>query len=163
MSRRTGVGMGYRHSDMNRSLWTASASNILTRLASRLVTGHSPPIQVHQHYGLEFHLILADDSCIRRAYWCAADLRRINTQFERRLERLCSCVFKEGRVLPLSDKVEQCFTVLPPPDIFRPLCDCDTCNAIASLARWIDKDRQVTVHRQIDICCCKCDHAERIY
>ena len=163
MSRRTSVGMGYRHTDMNRSLWTAGASNILARLASRTGTVHSPPIQVHQHYGLEFHPVLVGDSCIRRACWCAADVCRIGTQLERRLEGLCSCVFEEGRVLPLSEKVEQCFRALPAPDPFRPLCDCDTCNAIALLARWIAKDHQATFHRQIVICCCKCDHAERIY
>ena len=163
MSRRTGVGMGYRHSDMNRSLWTASASNILTRLASRLVTGHSPPIQVHQHYGLEFHHVLAGDSCIRRASWCATDVCRISTHLERRLEGPCSCVFEEGRVLPLSDKFEQCFRALPPPDPFSPLCDCDDCNAIAPIARWIAKDSQATHHRQIDIFCCRSDHMEQIY
>jgi len=66
MSRRTSVGMGYSHSLMNRSLWNVCASNILTQLASQSVTGHSPPIRVHQHYCLEFHLVLAGDSCIRR-------------------------------------------------------------------------------------------------
>ena len=70
MSRRTtSVGMGYNHFNMNRSLWTAGASNILTRLAARTVIGPAPPIQVHQHYGLELHLVLAGDSCIRRAFF----------------------------------------------------------------------------------------------
>ena len=163
MSRSTSVGMGYRHSEMNRSLQTTGASNILTRLASRSITVHTLPIQVHQHYVLEFHLVLTGDSCIRRACWCAVDLRRNHTQLERRLEGLCSCVFEEGRVLPLSDKVEQCFRALPPPDPFRPLCDCDVCMLIAPITRWISKDEQVTVHRQSDICCCKSDHIEQLY
>ena len=63
--------MGYRFSKMNRSL--SSTSNIIVaRLASRSVTGHESPIQVHQHYGLELHLILHFDNtketCIRRAF-----------------------------------------------------------------------------------------------
>jgi len=66
MARSVSVGMGYRHFGMNRSLQTTGASNILTRLASRSITGHTLPIQVHQHYGLEFHLVMTDDSCIRR-------------------------------------------------------------------------------------------------
>ena len=162
MAQRTIVGMGYRHSEMNRCLQTTGASNILTRLASRSITGHTLPIQVHQHYGLEFHLVLAGDSCIRRACWCAADVCRITTKLERRMEGLRSCVFEEGRVLPLSDKVEECCRALPAPDSFRPLCDCDICNAIAPLARWIAKDKQAILHLQSDNCC-KSDHMELIY
>ena len=163
MARRISVGMGYRHSEMNRSLQITGASNIFTRLASLSITGHALPIQVHQHYGLEFYFILTGDSFISRGCWCAADARRISTQFERRLKGLCSCVFEEDRVLSLSDKVEKCFRALPSPDPFRPLCDCDTCMAIAPLARWISKDKQATLHRQSGICCCKSDHVELIY
>jgi len=67
--------MGYRFSEMNRRFSSASESNIVTRLASRSITGHELPIQVHQHYGLELHLILHPDNindsketCIRRAF-----------------------------------------------------------------------------------------------
>jgi len=64
--------MGYQFSKINRSLSSASDSNIVARLASRSVTGHEPTIQVHQHYGLELHLILHPDNsketCIRRAF-----------------------------------------------------------------------------------------------
>ena len=62
---------GFRFSEMNRKLSSTSDSNIVTRLASRSITGHELPIQVHRHYGLELHLILHPDNtketCIRRA------------------------------------------------------------------------------------------------
>ena len=155
--------MGYRHSDLNKSLWTAGASNILTRLAARSVTGHSTHIQVHQHYGLEFHLVLAGDSCIRRACRCAANTCRLTTQLERRLEGLCSCVFEKGRVLPLSHKVANCVSALPPPDPFSTFCDCVLCVKSAPLARWISKDKQATLFHQNEICLCKSDYVEQIY
>ena len=134
-SRRTSVGNGYSHTVMNRSLWNASASHILTRLASRSLTGHAPPMEVHQHYGIEYHLVLTDDSCIRRGCWCADDARILFTQLERGLEGRYSCVFEEGRVLPV--KVEQCLRAHPPPD--DPYCECPTCVARAPIARWIVK------------------------
>jgi len=37
--------MGDRQSEMNRNLQTTSASNILTRLASRSITGHTHPFR----------------------------------------------------------------------------------------------------------------------
>ena len=161
MARRTSVGMGYRHSEMNRSLWTTGDSNILTRLASRSVTGQTLPIQVHQHYGLELHLLLTDDSCICRDCWSGENARRICTQLERKLEGLCSCVFDVSSVLTLSNKVEQCFRALPAPDLFRTPCDCDTCTAfIAPRSRWLTKNKQAEFHSQRDICCCRIDHVE---
>ena len=75
MRRTPSFGMGDRFSEMNRSLSWASNSNIVARLASRSITEHELPIQVHQHYGLELHLILHPDNindsketCIRRAF-----------------------------------------------------------------------------------------------
>ena len=106
MAHRTSLGIGYSRSKMNRSLQTASASNILTRLASRAIKGHTLPIQVLQNYGLEFHLVLTDDSpCIRRGCYTGKDALLICTQLERLLEGLCSCKFDPDRVLTLSDKV----------------------------------------------------------
>ena len=58
MMRTTSLGMVYRFSETNRRISTASGSNIVTRLASRSITGYELVIQVQQHYGLEFHLIL---------------------------------------------------------------------------------------------------------
>ena len=145
---------------MNRTLQTAGASNILTRLASQSITSHTPSIQVHKHYGVEYHLVLAGDSCIRRRCWCADDARKIFTQLERGLEGLYSCVFEEGRVL--SDKAEQCFRALPPPPD-SPYCECVNCMAIAPLARWIVKDEHAAFQRQGGICCCKSDYVEVMY
>jgi len=50
--------MGYRFSEMKRRISTASDSNIITRLASRTVTGHELLIHIHQHYSLELYFIL---------------------------------------------------------------------------------------------------------
>jgi len=111
-SRRTSVGMGYSHSVMSRSPWSASASNILTRLASQSVTGHSPPIRVHQHYGLEFHLVLAGDLYIRRGCQSCRTMYTFSTQLEKRLDGLCFCAFDEDCVP--SDEVEQCEKAAPP-------------------------------------------------
>jgi len=124
LSRHTCVGVGYRHSTLDTSLWTSGASNVVTRLTSRSVTGHALPIQVHQHDGLEFHLVLTTDSCIRRGCYSAGAARRICTQLERSaLEGLCSCVFDEARALSLSTNVEQCFRANPLPGLGRIPCE----------------------------------------
>jgi len=166
MARRTSVGMGHRHSEMNRRLQTTSASNILTRLASRSINGHTLPIQVHQHYGEEFHLVLTDDSsCIRRVCYTGKDTFAICTQLERQLEGLCSCMFAQDRVLPLSYKVEQCFRAHPVPDRFRIPCsddECDFCVMMKPLQRWIAKNKQAALHTQREICCCRCNYKEMI-
>ena len=161
MSRRTSVGMGYSHSVISRSLWSASASNILTRLASQSVTGHSPPIHVHQHYGLEFHLVLAGDSCIRRGCQSCRTMYTLSTQLERRLDGLCSCAFDEDCVP--SDKVEQCERAAPPPDRFRSACACQLCCSSLHLDRWINKDKQGINYSQHDICKCKSNYVEMTY
>ena len=62
MVRTTSEGMGYRFSETDRRISTVGASNIVTRLASRTVTGHDLPIHVHQHYALEFHFVLNPDN-----------------------------------------------------------------------------------------------------
>ena len=43
MTHHPSLGMGYRHSEMNRSLGTFGAAHIVTRLASRSIAGHIPP------------------------------------------------------------------------------------------------------------------------
>jgi len=104
MSHHTGVG--YLHSKMNRSRTTTGAGNIVARLNSRSITGHALPIQVHQHYGFEFHLVLRDDSCIRRICEMATRARRVCSRLERGLVGLCFCVFDDRRVLLFPGKVE---------------------------------------------------------
>ena len=164
MSQHTRVGLGYRHSNLDTNRTTARASNVVTRLTSRSVTGHTLPIQVHQHYCLAFHLVLTDISCIRRGCYSGGAARRICTQLERStLEGLCSCIFDEDHVLSLSDKVEQCFRAHPVPDLGRTRCDCDSCKTIAPPARWLAKNKQAPLHCQSDICCCKGARVEMIY
>ena len=108
--------MGYRFSKMNRSL--SSTSNIIVaRLASRSVTGHESPIQVHQHYGLELHLILHFDNtketCIRRAFKYPDIAQGECLRLEKSaLQGLCSCLFIVSRLTVL-DKVDQCLRAPP--------------------------------------------------
>ena len=167
MAHRTSLGMRYRHSEMNRSLQSVSASDILTRLASRAITGHTLPIQVHQHYGLEFHLVLTDDSpFIRRGCYTGKDALLICTQLERQLEGLCSCMFDPDRVLTLPDKVEQCFMAHPLPFLFRIPCSddgCDFCVAWRPIERWIAKIKQAALYSQRDVCCCRSNNLEMIF
>ena len=130
MSQPADVGVGYRHSTLDMRPRTTGASNVVTRLTSRSVTGRALPIQVHQHYGLEFHLVLTADSCIRRGCQAEGTARRVCTQLERSsLEGLCSCVFDKDRVLSLSAKVEQCFRSRPLPGLGWKTCTCDECTS----------------------------------
>ena len=81
------MGMGYRFSETNR-ISSASDSNIVTRLASRSVSGHEIPIQVHQHYGLEFHLILnkdddSNETFMRRGFTDAHIAQKVCLQLEK--------------------------------------------------------------------------------
>ena len=166
VSRHTCVGLGYRHSNLDTSFRTSGASNVVTRLVSRSVTGHALPIQMHQHYGHEFHLVLTDNSCIRRGCYSEGAALRICTQLERStLEVLCSCVFEDGRVLSLSDKFEHCFRANPVPGQGRTLCDCDVYTSccvieIKQLIRWLRKNIRFALHRQRD--CCRSDRVEML-
>ena len=88
--------MGYRFSQTNRRISIAGASNIVTRLASRTVTGHEIPIHVHQHYALEFHLVLNPNtkSCIRRRFLNVRHARQLcYLLIDRALSGVCSCLF----------------------------------------------------------------------
>ena len=103
-------------------------------------------------------------SCIRRGCYSAFTTRRICTQLKRStLEGCCSCVFDEGRVLSLSDKVEQCLSAHPVTGLFMTHCGCDSCMALTPLARWLAKNKQAPLHCQSDICCCKGARVEMIY
>ena len=104
MGRISSLGMGYRFSEMNRRLTSASDSNIVTRLASRSIPGHELPIQVHQHYGLELHLILhpndSKETCIRRAFRTYYIAQDECLQLEKSaLQGLCSCIYSDSRDL----------------------------------------------------------------
>jgi len=110
------LGVGYHFSETNRRVLSAGNSNIVTMLISRPIKGHDLPIQVHQQYGLEFHLILneSNDSCISRGFLYHENARKFCLQLENSaLQGLCLCVFDDSRVLSMSDKVEQCFRAKP--------------------------------------------------
>ena len=102
--------MGYRFSEANRRISSANDSNIVTTLASRTITGHELPIQVHQHYELELHLIQHPvETCIRRGYTDYRKAQKVCLQLEKSaLQGLCSCIYNERHVLSMSDKGEEC-------------------------------------------------------
>ena len=138
--------MGYRFSQTNR-ISTAVASNIITRLASRTVTGHELPIHVHQHYALEFHFVPnpntknngSIDTCMRKRFQLPRYTRQFCLQLgNSALSGLCSCIFsgRSGRsVLP--GDVERCFRARL---IKYTLCDCPCCTPYTTEekedARW---------------------------
>ena len=149
MGRTSSLGMGYRFSEMNRSLSSASDSNIVARLASKSITGHEVPIQVHQHYGLELHLILhpdnindSKDTCIRRAFKYPDIAQDECFRLEKSvLQGLCSCLYIEGR-LTVCDKVEKCLKAQP----FQK-GDLDWI--------WEQKFNQECMDKQTDVCNCR--------
>jgi len=118
MGRTSSLGMGYRFSEMNKRLTSASDSNIVARLASRSITGHELPIQVHQHYGLELHLIRhpndSKETCIHRAFRTYHISQDECLQLEKSaFQGLCSCIYGESRDLTVFDKVEWCLRARP--------------------------------------------------
>jgi len=164
MVRTTSEGMGYRFSETNRRISTVGASNIITRLASRTVTGHDIPIHVHQHYALEFHFVLnpntknngSVETCMRRGFSFPWDAQEVCLQLENSaLSGLCSCIFNDRRVLSVADKVELCFRALP---LKLDLCTCAPCTPYTDgeleHARWWTKYDQ-RKEKQSDICCCR--------
>ena len=159
------AGEGYLRSKMNRSRTTAGAGNIVTSLNSQPITGHTLPIQVHQHYGFEFHLVLRDGSCIRRTCESATFARRVCSQLERGLVGLCSCVFDDRRELPFPGKVERCRKARPLLNWFRTPCDCEMCRPdgrLVGLMRWLRKIRQWGMFTQREICSCRSNHSEML-
>jgi len=131
---------------------------------ARSITGHALPMEVHQHYGFEFHLLLTDTSCIRREFNTAGAMRRICAQLERGLEGLCSCILDADQVLSLTYKFEQCVRAHPVPSLGRRLCGCAECTDfredIRDLIHWKCKDKQRARYRRSEVCSCRCGHAE---
>jgi hypothetical protein len=158
--------MGYLRSEWNRRRMSASAGYIISRLTSRSITGHSLPPHVHQHYGLEFHIVLKGDSCIRRDSWSATTTHQVCRQLERGLEGVCSCIFDDEsrRVFSMSDKVEPCLRAHPLFSYFRSPCSCAFCDPnsfLYPLRRWVRKIKQLRYTRR-DICCCRGNHSEQM-
>jgi len=121
------AGEGYLRSKMNRSRTNKGAGNIVTSLKTRSIYRHTLPVQVHQNYGFELHLVLRDGSCIRRTCESATFARRVCSQLERGLVGLCSCVFDDRRKLPFPGKVERCRKALPLLNWFKTPCHCEMC------------------------------------
>jgi len=167
-----GTGMGYRFSHTNWKISTAGASNIVTRLASRTVTGHELPIHVHQHYALEFHLVPNPNtnSCIRRRFLNERHARELcDLLIDSAMSGLCSCLFNDRG--DLIDTIEHCFRAEPievTTTSLSGLCDCDVCTLETTEeledARWRSKVVQQT-KKQTDICSCRqiTDHCETMY
>ena len=155
----TSLGMGYQFSEMSRRISSANESNIVTRLASRSITGHELPIQVHQHYGLELPLILHPETCIRRAFATNLKAQTACSQLEKSaLQGLYSCIYDDRRVLSVDDKVEKRL-IAKPVTPFRevsncPLCDPQTEEGVVRLP-WEQKAYQDSVKKQSDVCCCR--------
>jgi hypothetical protein len=151
MSRIGGQCMGYLHSQMDRSRTSAGACHIVTRLAARSVTGHTLPIQVYQHCGWQFHLVLRGRSCLRRDCSTKRSVRRACDQLERGLDGVHSCVFDDTRESP--DWVEPCLVAEPlrawlPPGISKEYAD------LWITDRWMCKIEQQCYRTQEDVCCC---------
>ena len=99
--------MGFRFSQTNRRISTTGASNMVIRLALRTVMGHELPIHVHQHYALEFHVVLNPNtkSCIRRRFLNARHARQLCYIIRgSALSGLCSCIFDNGFVIKIVRK-----------------------------------------------------------
>ena len=138
MERTSSLGMGYRFS--------ASNSNIVARLASRSVTGYEVPIQVHQHYGLELHLILhpndSKEICIRRAFKYPDIAQDECLRLEKSvLPGLCSCLYLTSRLTVLV-KVDMCLRA-------QPFKEADVIDV------WEQKFYQDCMDRQTNICGCR--------
>jgi hypothetical protein len=100
---------------------TAGRSSIVTRLASRTITGLDPPIQVHQHCYLDLHLVwelsnsngVPSEACVQRRFLFWDDIALFCLQLVRGgLRGLYSCV-TETPDRSLSENVEMCFRAPP--------------------------------------------------
>jgi len=109
------VGAGHRRSALDWRLQTVGAANVVTRVTTQGVTGRARPMEMHQHYGYEFRLLLTDTSCIHRVFETAGAMRRVCTQLERGLVGLCSCGYNANRMVTVPYEVGRCVRALPIP------------------------------------------------
>ena len=159
----TTLGMGYLFSETNRRISSASESNIVMRA----ITGHELPIQVHQHYGLEFHLILKpnykhdglSETCMRRGFLDFCNARKVCLQLQKvhckdfvrvyiTVDGSCLCLIMSSS-----------FTEPKPIETQNNLCNCSLCTPhtedMLTYSRWMDKAFQDCMEKQQDICCCR--------
>jgi hypothetical protein len=105
------MSQGNRFSGMERK-FMAGTSSLVTRLASRSVTGRGMPLQVHQHWGYDLLLTweydrrgVPTEACVRRRFFCEADINEFcRDLIDGSTSGLCSCVFAE----PMSEHVPLC-------------------------------------------------------
>jgi len=155
------VGAGHRRSALERHLRTAGAANVVTRLTTQAVTGRARPMEVHQHYGYELHLLLTDTSCIHRVFATAGAMRRVCTQLERGLVGLCSCGYDANRMVTVPYEVERCVRALPIPCMVG--CDIDPFKEeFVDLQRWEAKETQRDQFRRNQVCLCRCGPDEPV-
>ena len=151
------VGAGHRHSALERRLQTMGAANVVTRLTTQAVTGPARPMEVHQHYGFEFHLLLTDTSCIHTTFETAGAMRRVCTQLERGLVELCSCGYDANCMLTLPYEAQRCVRARLIPCMVRRYCECDGLKEeFVDLLRWEFKEKQRDQYRRNQVCLCRC-------
>ena len=148
------LGAGHRHSALDRRLQTVGAANVVTRLTTQAITGRARPLEVHQHYGFEFHLLLTDTSWRHRTFGTAAALRRVCTQLERGLVGLCSRVYDADRMLALPYDVERYVRARPIPCMVGSYCDPFKVEFV-DLLRWESKEKQRDQFRRNQVCLCR--------
>jgi hypothetical protein len=162
------IGQGYHFSEMSRRVSTASGSNIITKLASRSITGHYLPLQVHQHYGLEVHLDfestkhgVSTDNCINKLFLVYTEAPKFCAQLETSsLQGLYFCVFDDSRVLSMTDKDEQWFRADPLPSYFIPLWEDEDFiprqeDGDYAEVRRLNKAYQDCLGKSYGSCCCR--------
>ena len=104
----------------SRSPYIARQPSILDRLASRALTGRHLPIEVHQHYQQEVHLVWRFDrdgvesaACLARAFVRCGDVIMFNHYIRRRmLQGICTCVCG-GIARDFSDRYIRCIRAPP--------------------------------------------------
>ena len=156
------VGAGHRHSALDRRLQTVGAANVVTRLTTQAVTGRARPMEVHQHYGYEFHLLLTYTSCIHRRFetagLCVVSVRNSNADWWD-----CSCGYDANCMLALPYEVERCVLARPIPCMFGRYCECDPFKEeFVDLLRWESKEKQRDQFRRNQVCLCRCGPDEPV-
>ena len=146
------VGAGHRHSALDRRLYTVSAANVVTRLTTQAVTGRACRMEVHEHYGFEFHLLLADTSCMHRTFGTAGALRRVYAQLERGLVGLRSCVYDADGTMALPYEVERCVRARPIPCMVGRYCECDALKYTDMLRGEFEGQRDQFGRNQVCLC-----------
>jgi hypothetical protein len=130
-------GQGYRFSRMSRRA-TANRSSMVTRLASRSITGHDVPIQVHQHRGFTLHIVWEFDrngvpskACVHRQFLFYDDVDKFCRELIQGWSQGLYSFVCDRPVQSLSENVEVCLRVTPIESDYN-----------SNIPRWWDKSVQ---------------------